>query len=564
MHEQPLIVLKFGGSVLLDEQRLRIAVHEIYRWRREGWRVLAVVSAIAGRTEALIRRCEVVSPNASAQSKAALIGSGELESAAMLGVHLDRAGIPACVLAPGAVGLIAEGDALDADPVKVNAACIEQGLAADGVVVFPGFVAMNDRGELVTLGRGGSDLSAVFLAHHLGAAKCRLIKDVDGLYERDPAAPGPTPRRFGYASFEDALATDGSIIQHKAINFARQHGVEVELGRFNGTRPTRIGLGQSVHDDQPDFAPVLGVALCGLGTVGVGVLELVGQLPELFRVAGAACASPEKHADLLPLVETITDDAVSLAGGGADVVVEVIGGVDTAWAVTEAAIEAGSTVVSANKALLAARGGEIASRCARGQYMASASVGGVTPVLEAITGRGIDSIRGVLNGTGNFVLGALTRGVSLDAAIAEAQRLGFAESDPSRDLDGRDSLDKLLVIAHSLGWTIEEASIERQSITEQIFVEASKQEDGLCVRHVATLSPHAASVRLQAMREGDPLASLHNEWNAAAISFADGSKMVVCGKGAGRWPTAESVLADLLECSRVSCPVSDRRETVHA
>lgn len=548
MSESPLVVLKFGGSVLLDENRLRIAVHEIYRWRREGNRVLAVVSALAGRTEELIGRCDALSPDASPAAKAAYIASGELESASLLGIHLDRAGIPARVLTPAAVGFIATGNALDADPNRIDRGPIDDALATEGVVVFPGFVAVDEHGALVTLGRGGSDLTAVYLAYELGAARCRLVKDVDGLYERDPASAGPKPRRFGFASYTDASATDGSIIQHKAIAFAEDRGLGIELGRFNGTRPTLIGAGESVLDDVPDAAPVLDVALCGLGTVGAGVLELAAQLPDLLRVVGAASRTPAKHAHLEPVAGSITGDAGELASRGADVVVEVIGGEDVAWEVTRRAIAAGSTVVTANKALLASRGEELDAMAANGGAMirASASVGGVVPILEAVSCLPVVSVRGVLNGTGNFVLGAVARGATLGQAVADAQRRGFAEADPSRDLDGRDSLDKLLVIARALGWRIAPSRITLEAITQEAIARAGGR-----VRHVATLTPTAASVRVESVAVDDPLGLLENEWNAAVLTLADGSTRVVRGKGAGRWPTSESVFADLLECSRV-------------
>ena len=270
MPEQPLIVLKFGGSVLLDEQRLRIAVHEVYRWRRDGYRVLAVVSALAERTEALIERCSMLSGDASDLAKASLISTGELESAAFLGVHLDRAGIPASVFTPAAVRLVAHGNPLDADPVSVQTEPISAALDTDGVVVFPGFVAIDDEGHTVTLGRGGSDLTAIFLAHALDADRCRLIKDVDGLYDHDPASASPPPQRYRHAGYEEALQTDGSIIQHKAIRFAQDHCIEFELGRFNGTRPTTIGEGEATREAAPDSPTPLRIALCGLGTVGSG------------------------------------------------------------------------------------------------------------------------------------------------------------------------------------------------------------------------------------------------------------------------------------------------------
>jgi hypothetical protein len=181
------VVLKLGGSVLLDATRLRRAVHEIYRWRREGREVVAVVSAFAGRTDEILDRCMRLDPGLepaghrrlSPFALAAALGAGEAESAAFLGAQLDRAGVPATVLSPGAVGLRADGDPLDATPREVDTGPIERALERDGVVVFPGFVALDAAGRAVTLGRGGSDLTALFLAHALAADRCRLIKDVD-------------------------------------------------------------------------------------------------------------------------------------------------------------------------------------------------------------------------------------------------------------------------------------------------------------------------------------------------------------------------------------------------
>ncbi|MEM1424141.1 MAG: homoserine dehydrogenase, partial [Planctomycetota bacterium] len=114
-------------------------------------------------------------------------------------------------------------------------------LAGAGVVVFPGFVALDRRGRAVTLGRGGSDLTALFLAHALGAARCRLVKDVDGLYNADPRTV-PGARRLERVGYDGALATDGSIVQHKAVRFAEARGVAFELGDLGARSPTMIGM----------------------------------------------------------------------------------------------------------------------------------------------------------------------------------------------------------------------------------------------------------------------------------------------------------------------------------
>lgn len=557
MHNQPLIVLKFGGSVLLDEHRLRIAVHEIHRWRRDGWRVLAVVSALSGRTDELIGRCSLLHAGASDTTRAGLIASGEFESAALLGIHLDRAGITSCVLSPASVSLVADGDPLDANPIAINDSIIDQALKTDGVVVFPGFVGVNDRAQTVTFGRGGSDLTALFLASVLGADRCRLIKDVDGLYEHDPSSrSAPPPRRYEHASYAEALATDGSIIQHKAIRFAQSHSLRFEVGRFNGTKPTTIGDGSAVFSEHADTPRVLSVVLCGLGTVGGGVLELINQLPELFSITGLACRDPSKHPALAERV-AISDDAERLARSGADVVVESIGGIDPALTIAVSALESGSHFVSANKRLIAEEGTRIdrAAQASDRRVMYSASVGGVTPLLELVRGRSVRSVIGVLNGTGNFVLNAIAQGESLEHSIRKAQELGFAEADPSRDLDGRDALDKLLVIAHTLGWSIPSNARTHEEIT-------GRSAESAIVRHIARVSADAASVRVEQVERAGVFHQLHNEWNAAMISLNDGSSLIAKGKGAGRWPTSESVLGDLLELSRSASEVCAGKEEI--
>ncbi len=559
MRTLPLIVLKFGGSVLSDEARLRVAVHEIYRWRRDGFRVIAVVSAFAGKTDDLLSRCDRAGDRLSSLARAGIAATGELESAAFLGLHLDRAGIPASVITPAAASFVAQGDPLDAQPVSIDARVINDALNREGVVVFPGFVAVDDRSRTMVLGRGGSDLTALFLAHTLGAHECRLVKDVDALYESDPARPGPAPRRFGYANYDDALNTDGSIIQHKAVRFARSVGMSFTLARFNGVRPTTVGPGSTRFDNDPDAPIPLSVALLGPGIVGGGALELLAQLPDLFTVVGVACRDAGRHAALAHRY-ALTENAAAFASSGARVVVETMGGVESAHECLLAALDAGSHIVTANKALLAERGRTIrrAAEHAERRVLCSAAVGGSLPVLERCAASPFVTLRGVLNGTGNFVLEQCAKGESFESAIARAQQLGLAEADPSRDLDGRDALDKLLVIAAESGRTVSEEDITRVPITAS----TSAAPPGPRLRHLAQLDQKGLSVSLVPVAPDDPLFDLSDECNALVIERADGSIETLRGKGAGRWPTAESVLGDLLELSRDHALHAARTSTI--
>lgn len=542
-----VIVLKFGGSVLTDEARLRIAVHEVYRWRREGWKVVAVVSAFAGRTDELLASCQHDGLQADAHATAAVLACGERESAAKLVGCLDRVGVRAALLDPAAMGLRAHGPALDAQPDTFDVGHVRAALDAQGVVVVPGFLAIDDQGRTVTLGRGGSDLTALVLADGLQADACRLLKDVDGLYECDPAGAGPPPRRFERASFADALRLDGSILQHKAVRFARDRGLAFEVGRVNATNVTVVGdLGSRLGGFRVTLRPIH-VALLGVGVVGGGVLELLGQMPGRFGVVAAAVRDIDKHGPRLRRlgVRTISTDAVEVAACGANVVVEALGGVDPAREAIAAALQSGAHVVTANKAVLAEHGAELLAlaRAVDRQLLASASVGGGAPVLEAATRLGATRVRGVLNGTANFVLSRLAGGATLDDAIAQAQRLGLAEADPSRDLDGRDSLDKLRVLVMACGI---------DAITSELHgADVRAATPGGQLRQVATLDANGSlTVALESIEPGDPLYDLPGEWNAAEITGADGSVTVVRGRGAGRWATAEAVVGDVLALER--------------
>lgn len=236
-----LTVLKFGGSVLRDHADLSTACDEVARWRSAGSRVLVVVSAFEGTTDRLLREARAISPTPPAEAASLLLATGEFQSAALLTLALQAGRLRARVLHPGAISLRSRGVGMDADPASVDIPVLRSALADAGVVIVPGFIATDAEGSFVTLGRGGSDLTALFLAAELRADRCRLIKDVDGLYERDPALPGPPPRRFASLSWDRALDLDGGIVQHKAVRFARARLLTFEVGGFGALSPTRVG-----------------------------------------------------------------------------------------------------------------------------------------------------------------------------------------------------------------------------------------------------------------------------------------------------------------------------------
>lgn len=523
------VVLKFGSSVLRTDADVRRAVHAIYGEVRRGRRVVAVTSAVGDATDRLLARAHHVAEQPAEPALAVLLATGERASAALLALALDQAGIPAVVRDPP---FVVEGSWLDADPVSLGAA-----FPRAPVVVVPGFFGVREDGSVALLGRGGSDLTAVFLAHQLKAS-CRLMKDVAGVCDRDPA-DGPA-RRYASLTFGDAAASGGRVIQSKAMAWAAAHGVRFRVhGERGAGSGTLVGSSQSrlaPRSNGSPLPPPLRVALLGLGTVGLGVYRHLIAHPDRFVVTGIAVRDLARHAPDAPRA-LLSTDAMRVATGCAEVVVEAIGGLEPAASLIRAALTAGKRVVTANKAVVAVHGASLGTRC-----VYSAAVGGAVPVLEtvrrlAVLGD-ITRIDAVLNGTTNFVLDRLAEGVVFDEAVREAQRRGFAEADPTLDLDGTDAAHKLRIIA-------------REAFGEDIDVERTGIEGVTSGRLVASVWRSSAGLRAvvkpRTLPGWHPLARVRNEENAAVIRRASGRPVVVRGRGAGRWPTAEAVFADLLD-----------------
>jgi len=246
----PVIVLKLGSSVIPTQAALGDAAAEVRRWRGRGFHVVAVVSAIGDTTDRLTSRARLVAAQPDASSLAALLATGEAETAALLALALNGAGIGANTLDPGAIGLATSGPALDASATELNAAAIFRALEHRPVLVVPGFIGRDALGRATCLGRGGSDLSALFIARVLNA-DCRLLKDVDGLYDRDPAGDGgdaASARRFRDVTWDDVLALDEGIVQHKGVRFARAHGQSFTVAGLGGDRGTLVGPGPTAFD----------------------------------------------------------------------------------------------------------------------------------------------------------------------------------------------------------------------------------------------------------------------------------------------------------------------------
>jgi homoserine dehydrogenase len=314
------------------------------------------------------------------------------------------------------------------------------------------------------------------------------------------------------------------------------------------------------------------LGLLGCGTVGGGVIQLlhtnakylaesVGAPLEVARVL-ARDADKERVPELDRKLLTRDPEAV-LGDASVDVFVEVMGGVDPARGYVERALDSGRSVVTANKMLLALHGPALLDRAvAKGVDLAfEGSVGGGIPVIrvlrDALASDWIERLEGIVNGTCNYVLTRMrSEGLGFDDAVREAQAKGFAEEDPSLDVDGLDAAHKLAVLAMlAFGARVEATQVPTEGIravtpTDHRFAERF----GFIIKHLAIGCDRGDAIELRVhpalVRRDSPLANINGVLNAVALEGRALGPCLLSGRGAGAMATAVSVVADVLDVAR--------------
>jgi homoserine dehydrogenase len=312
----------------------------------------------------------------------------------------------------------------------------------------------------------------------------------------------------------------------------------------------------------------------GCGNVGGALAELLltrqddiaARTGVRLELVGIAVANAGRaRAAVIPVGLIGTDAAALVARDDVDVVVELIGGLHPAHELIETALQGGKPVVTANKALLAVAGAELADvAAAHGvDLLYEAAVAGAIPVIrplrESLAGEQIVRVMGIVNGTTNFILTRMEEdGIDYEVALAEAQELGLAERDPAADVEGHDAAAKAAILAAlAFGSDVVDADVYREGIT------------GISAADVAYANRLGYAVKLLAVAElvdggpelsvrvhpamvprAHPLASVRGAFNAVFVEGAVSGELMLYGKGAGGGPTASAVLGDLVDASR--------------
>lgn len=556
----PLYVLKFGSSVLRTAADLPVVAGELYRQRRAGRRIVAVVSALAGDTDRLLAQAAGVTGSVDCAGIPDLVSLGEERTAALLRLACDRIGLPAEICRPEELRLRTSGDPLSAQPTHLEADALTAKLAATGLVIVPGFVGIGDQGERTLLGRGGSDFSAIFIGGELEAECVRLYKDVDGVFDSDPARHADA-RRFAEISWDDALRIARPLIQPQSVEYAAAKRLPIEVVAIGGDRPTRVAAATGATEEVEASRP-LRVSIAGFGTVGQALAERLRGEPR-FEIAAILARDPNRDRAVPPPVPLSTNLHAFLETP-TDIIVDALSCEETGTLLCGAALPEGVHIVSASKRVISAGHRMLAAAAAKGgsKLLYSAAVGGAAPVLETVArARAAGPIRevaGVLNGTVNFILDRLARGHSFEAALKAASAAGFAEEDSTADLSGADAAAKIRLVAHQA------FGIDPQALdvaTEPLDAEAVARIAASGERWVqlASVDPECAHVSLVPARTVANLPATTAEWNAALVTLEDGRVFRCTGRGAGGAATAEAIVADLFEivpASAASAPQS--------
>jgi aspartate kinase len=308
------VVMKFGGTSVADAERISRAARRIASAKEDGNRVVAVLSARGKTTDELIRQAYEVSPRPHPREMDMLLSTGERISCALASMVLNDLGYDAVSLTGSQAGIVTDASHTKARIIDVRAERIERALDEDNIVLVAGFqgtsAAILDEssgeykihGEVTTLGRGGSDTTAVALAAALGADVCEIYTDVAGVFSADPRIV-PDARKLHYVSFEEMLemaASGAGVLQLRSVEYARNHGVRIHCrssfedapGTFVLTeeetmeRPLVTAVTHSTDEARvtltglPDTPGVAGRVMTALAEANINVDMIIQNEPE--------------------------------------------------------------------------------------------------------------------------------------------------------------------------------------------------------------------------------------------------------------------------------------------
>src|ERR671916_1666171 len=298
--------MKFGGTSVADAARIKRAARRIVKAREHGQRVVAVLSARGKTTDELIASAEEVSAAPDPREMDMLLSTGERISCALCAMAINDLGDRAISLTGSQAGIVTDTSHTKARILDVRAQRIRDALERDQIVLVAGFQGVSTAKDVTTLGRGGSDTTAVALAAAVGADVCEIYTDVDGVFTSDPRIV-PEARKLPVVTFEEMLemaASGAGVLQLRSVEYARNHGVRIHCRSSFHDRPGTVVVGEDVTVEQPLITAVT-------HSTGEARVTLTG-VPDTPGVAGrifTALADANVNVDMIIQNEPETEGA---------------------------------------------------------------------------------------------------------------------------------------------------------------------------------------------------------------------------------------------------------------
>src|ERR671914_1892835 len=300
--------MKFGGTSVADAERLKRAARRIVAARENGQRVVAVLSARGKTTDELIQMAEEVSTTPDPREMDMLLSTGERMSCALCAMAINDLGHRAISLTGSQAGIVTDTSHTKARILDVRADRIRAGLDEDRIVLVAGFQGVSTAKDVTTLGRGGSDTTAVALAAAVGADVCEIYTDVDGVFTSDPRIV-PDARKLPYVTFEEMLemaASGAGVLQLRPVEYARNHGVGIHCRSSFHDRPGTVVQDEEMTVEQPLITAVT-------HSTGEARVTLLG-VPDHPGIAGrifSRLASANVNVDMIIQNEPVGEGALA-------------------------------------------------------------------------------------------------------------------------------------------------------------------------------------------------------------------------------------------------------------
>jgi aspartate kinase len=306
MSPTPTVVMKFGGTSVADAERLKRAAKRIVEKREAGFRVVAVLSARGKETDRLIADAFEVSPVPDPREMDMLLSTGERVSCALCAMAINDLGHRAISLTGSQAGIVTDTSHTKARILDVRADRITRALDDDNIVLVAGFQGVSTAKDVTTLGRGGSDTTAVALAAAVGADVCEIYTDVAGVFSADPRIV-PDARKLNVVSFDEMLemsASGAGVLQLRSVEYARNHGVRIHCRSSFDDQPGTIVVSEEDTVENPLITAVT-------HSTGEARVTLMG-LPDHPGIAGrvtTTLAEANVNIDMIIQNEPVTQDA---------------------------------------------------------------------------------------------------------------------------------------------------------------------------------------------------------------------------------------------------------------